>query len=123
MPFLVVLSSVILLELELFMTLLHGLWDSDNNHLSSHHHPLKEKVKKPKTKGAKADSVEKVTVAQLLPELKNTAYFALMTSLMVLYFNYIKKNFLTCLFRKAYYLPNPCFSWRWNTCCHVSQGT
>ena len=34
--------------------------------------PLKTKVKKPKSKGSKADSVEKVTVAELLPELDNT---------------------------------------------------
>jgi hypothetical protein len=41
------------------------LWDSDENHLSPHMHPLKVKVKKPKTKGTKSDSVEKVTVEQL----------------------------------------------------------
>lgn len=40
--------------------------------LSPHIHPLKTKVKKPKTKGTKADSVEKVTVAELLPSLENT---------------------------------------------------
>jgi len=34
--------------------------------------PLKTRVKKPKTKGTKADSVEKVTVAELLPSLENT---------------------------------------------------
>ena len=38
-------------------------------------HPLKKKkVKKPKSKGAKADSIEKVTVAELLPELENTQF-------------------------------------------------
>ena len=35
---------------------------------------MKVKVKKPKTKGAKADSVDKITVEQLLPELENTAF-------------------------------------------------
>ena len=50
------------------------LWDSDDSHLSSHIHPLKTKVKKPKSKGTKADSVEKVTVAELLPELENTQF-------------------------------------------------
>ena len=35
---------------------------------------LKIKVKKPKTKGTKADSVEKVTVAELLPILENTGF-------------------------------------------------
>lgn len=37
-------------------------------------HPLKSNVKKPKAKGAKADSVEKITVAELLPELEKTAF-------------------------------------------------
>lgn len=32
------------------------------------------KVKKPKTKGTKADSVEKVTVADLLPTLEKTDF-------------------------------------------------
>ncbi len=50
------------------------LWASDENHLSPNIHPLKLKVKKPTTKGSKADSVEKVTVAQLLPELENTTF-------------------------------------------------
>ena len=42
--------------------------------MSPHIHPLKTKVKKPKTKGTKADSVEKVTVADLLPVLENTDF-------------------------------------------------
>lgn len=50
------------------------MWDSDDNNLSSHIHPLKEKVKKPKIKGAKAEAIEKVTVAQLLPELESTIF-------------------------------------------------
>ncbi len=50
------------------------LWASDENHLSPNIHPLKLKVKKTTTKGSKADSVEKVTVAQLLPELENTTF-------------------------------------------------
>ena len=36
--------------------------------------PLKTRVKKPKTKGTKADSVEKVTVADLLPTLEKTDF-------------------------------------------------
>ena len=36
--------------------------------------PLKTRVKKPKTKGTKADSVENVTVADLLPVLENTDF-------------------------------------------------
>lgn len=50
------------------------IWDSDSNHLSPHIHPLKVKVKKPKTKGAKADPVEKITVEKLLQELENTIF-------------------------------------------------
>ena len=57
-----------------FYDFLSRLWDSDEIHLSSHIHPLKIKVKKPKSKGEKADSIEKVTVEQLLPELENTVF-------------------------------------------------
>ena len=42
--------------------------------MSPHIHPLKTRVKKPKTKGTKADSVENVTVAGLLPSLENTVF-------------------------------------------------
>ena len=41
-----------------FYDFMNRLWDSDDDHLSSHIHPLKTKVKKPKTKSTKADSVE-----------------------------------------------------------------
>ena len=54
------------------LSLIHIYSDSDN--LSSHIHPLKAKVKKPKTKGSKAAPVEKVSVEQLLPELENTVF-------------------------------------------------
>ena len=57
-----------------FYDFFNRLWDSDNNHLTPHIQPLKSKVKKPKNKGTKADSVEKVTVAELLPELENTTF-------------------------------------------------
>ena len=57
-----------------FYDFFNRLWDSDDNNLSPHIHPLKSKVKKPKSKGAKADSVEKVTVEQLLPELENSTF-------------------------------------------------
>ena len=50
------------------------LWDLDDNNLSPHIHPIKLKVKKPKTKGSKALSVDKVTVAELLPKLENTTF-------------------------------------------------
>ena len=39
-----------------FYDFLKRLWDSDDDHMAPHIHPLKTKVKKPKTKGTKADS-------------------------------------------------------------------
>lgn len=57
-----------------FYDFLSRLWDADDSHLSPHIHPLKAKVKKPKIKGTKADSVEKITVDQLLSELENTTF-------------------------------------------------
>lgn len=57
-----------------FYDFFNRLWDSDNDNLSSHIHPVKAKVKKPKNKGEKAKSVEKVTVAELLPQLENTSF-------------------------------------------------
>ena len=51
------------------------LWDSKEDNLSPHEHPIKKKkLKKPKTKGAKAESIEKVTVAELLPQLESTSF-------------------------------------------------
>lgn len=57
-----------------FYDFFNRLWDLDANNLSPHIHPIKVKVNKPKSKGAKADSVEKVTVAELLPTLENTTF-------------------------------------------------
>ena len=57
-----------------FYDFINRLWNSDDDHMSPHIHSLKIKVKKPKTKGTKADSVEKVTVAELLPILENTGF-------------------------------------------------
>lgn len=57
-----------------FYNFLDRLWDRDENHLSPHIHPLKTKVKKPKTKETKADPVEKIKVEQLLPQLENTVF-------------------------------------------------
>lgn len=57
-----------------FYDFLNRLWNSDDDHMSPHIHQLKTKIKKPKTKGTKADSVEKVTVADLLPTLEKTDF-------------------------------------------------
>ena len=57
-----------------FYDFIKRLWNSDDNHMSPHIHPFKTKVKKPKTKGSKADSVEKVTAAELLPALEKSDF-------------------------------------------------
>ena len=57
-----------------FYDFLNRLWDSDDNHLSPHIKPLKEKIKKPEAKGSKADPIEKVTVDQLLKNLQSASF-------------------------------------------------
>ena len=58
-----------------FYDFFNRLWDSDEDNLFPHEHPLKKKkVKKPKTKGTKAESIEKTTVAELLPQLESTTF-------------------------------------------------
>jgi len=57
-----------------FYDFLDRLWDCDENNLSSHTHKLKTPVKKPKRKGYKASSVEKITVDQLIDELDKTSF-------------------------------------------------
>ena len=49
-----------------FYDFLDRLWMSDKNNISHPVHPPKEKPKKPKGKGVKADPVEKITVQDLL---------------------------------------------------------
>lgn len=57
-----------------FYDFFNRLWNSDDNNLSSHLHPLKVSVKRPKKKGKKADSVEKTSVEQQFKELEETAF-------------------------------------------------
>lgn len=57
-----------------FYDFLNCLWDSDEDNLSPHIHPIKASVKKPSAKGAKAKPVEKISVEQLLQELENTSF-------------------------------------------------
>ena len=52
-----------------FYDYLSRIWDSDEDNLSPHIHPIK-----PSAKGAKAKSVEKISVEQLLHELENTTF-------------------------------------------------
>lgn len=58
-----------------FYDFLNRLWDSDSDNLNPHVRPVKtKKVKKPKQKGAKAESVEKTTVEQLLKALEQKSF-------------------------------------------------
>ena len=58
-----------------FYDFLNRLWDSDSDNLNPHVRPVKTKeVKKPKQKGAKAESVEKTTVEQLLKTLEQKSF-------------------------------------------------
>lgn len=57
-----------------FYDFFNRLWDSEDNNLSPRIHPVKAKVKKPQGKGAKAASVEKVTVDQLITRLDHTTF-------------------------------------------------
>lgn len=59
-----------------FYDFLDRLWDSDSSNLSSHIHPVKKKkVKKPKQKSTKAESIEKISVDQLLKQLESESFF------------------------------------------------
>lgn len=57
-----------------FYDFLNRLWDSEEDNLNPHIHPVKTSVKKPSVKGAKAKSVEKVSVAQLLSESEENSF-------------------------------------------------
>ena len=57
-----------------FYDFLNRLWNFDVAHLSPHLKPLTEKIKKPKSKGSKADPIEKVTVDQLISVLQETSF-------------------------------------------------
>ena len=58
-----------------FYDFLNRLWDSNSDNLNPHVRPVKSKeVKKPKQKGAKAESVEKTTVEQLFKTLEQKSF-------------------------------------------------
>lgn len=83
-----------------FYDFFNRLWDSDDDNFSSHLHPLKVSVKKPKKKGAKAASVEKTTVEQLLKELGETT-FSLEEQPYCSLFNIFKNEFLNVSIQKG----------------------
>ncbi|WP_242986561.1 hypothetical protein [Vallitalea guaymasensis] len=83
-----------------FYDFFNRLWDSEYNNLFPHVRSTKSKVKKPKSKGSKAKSIEKTTVAELLPELENTS-LTLMNNLLVLFFNCIIMSFFSNLSPKV----------------------
>ena len=88
-----------------FYDFFNRLWDSEDDHLSSHIRPLKEKVKKPKTKGEKAASNEKFSVAQLLPTLEHTS-FSIDEQPYASLFHLYKKEFLDISIEKELLQPN-----------------
>lgn len=57
-----------------FYDFFNRLWDSNEDNLSPHIHPIKAAVKKPSAKGAKAKPVEKISVEQLLQKPENTSF-------------------------------------------------
>lgn len=87
-----------------FYDFMNRLWDSDDNNLSPHLHPLKVSVKKPGKKGAKANSVEKASVDQLLQELE-TASFSISDQPYASLFDIYKNEFLDTSVSKG--LINP----------------
>lgn len=59
----------------IFYDFLNRLWNSEVPNLSPHLRPAKKKkIKKPVRKGDKAESVEKVSVDQLLEQLESTSF-------------------------------------------------
>jgi len=57
-----------------FYDFLDRLWNSDENNLTPHIHPVQASVRKPSAKGANAKPVEKISVGQLLHRLENTSF-------------------------------------------------
>lgn len=88
-----------------FYDFMDRLWDWDSDNLSPHEHAVKKKkVKKPKQKGAKAESIEKVTVDQLFQKLQATCFFIDDQPYASLFHLY-QKEFLNTSFEKG--LINP----------------
>ncbi len=50
------------------------IWDSNDDNLSSHFQIPKSSVKKPDKRGAKAESIEKLSIEQLISQLENTSF-------------------------------------------------
>ena len=55
-----------------FYDFIDRLWDHYDSNLTDHVRPIKISVEKPSSRGAKAKSVEKICVEELLQELENT---------------------------------------------------
>ena len=87
-----------------FYDFMKRLWNSQDENLSPHIHPLKNKVQKPKTKGTKAVSIEKVTVAELLPQLE-VASFSIDDQPYSSLFKIYKKEFLDISVSKGLITP------------------
>ena len=75
-----------------FYDFMDRLWDSDDDNLSPHIHPLKTKVKKPRTKGSKADSVEKLLSPSFFPRCHHMFLQSLYYILHIMYTLYVKNS-------------------------------
>lgn len=80
-----------------FYDFFERLWDSEEDNLFPHIHPVKAKVKKPKTKGRKRNLWKRSQLQNCFPSLK-TPLFPLKNSLTIPCFRSIKSSFLTCPF-------------------------
>ena len=82
-----------------FYDFFNRLWDFDDDNLNPHEHPIKERVKKPKGNGQKAESIEKLSVEKLFPALENTE-FKLSGQPYSSLFSLFKKEFLDVSIKK-----------------------
>ena len=103
-----------------FYDFFRKLWNSDSDNLSPHIRLLKKKkVKQPKQKGSKAQSIEKVTIDQLLKSLENTS-FSIDDQPYASLFKIYSHEFLTLSISKGLIdTSNLSCCWRWYSCSHI----
>ncbi|MDY5458226.1 MAG: hypothetical protein SPG51_11040 [Bariatricus sp.] len=89
-----------------FYDFLNRLWDSDEDNLSPHIHPIKVAVKKPSAKGAKAKPVEKSLLSNSYRNWK-TLPSPFLNSLMVLCLTFIIGNSYSSLFLNSLLILMP----------------
>lgn len=87
-----------------FYDFLNWIWDSEDDNLSPHIHPLKASVKKPSAKGAKAKSVEKYPLGSSCRNWK-IPLSPFLNSLMVPCLTFITGNSCSSLFPDSLLIP------------------